>query len=50
MGKFIRVALSFLNRHLIRRPYDHQKRYGGKDSWVVVTGGSDGIGLAYCKE
>jgi len=25
-------------------------RYGGKDSWVVVTGGSDGIGLEICHQ
>lgn len=26
------------------------KTYGGPDSWVVVTGGSDGIGLQFCKD
>ncbi len=25
-------------------------RYGGKDSWVIVTGGSDGIGLEICQQ
>ena len=25
-------------------------KYSGKDSWVVVTGGSDGIGLEICKQ
>lgn len=24
------------------------KKYGGEESWAVVTGGSDGIGLAMC--
>ena len=24
--------------------------YGREDSWAVVTGGSDGIGLAMCKK
>lgn len=26
------------------------QRYGGKDSWVVITGGSDGLGLEFAKE
>ena len=26
------------------------KEYGKKDCWAVVTGGSDGLGLAYCQE
>ena len=26
------------------------KSYGKKGSWAVVTGGSDGIGLAMCKQ
>lgn len=25
------------------------KKYGGNDSWAVVTGGSDGIGEHYCR-
>jgi 17beta-estradiol 17-dehydrogenase / very-long-chain 3-oxoacyl-CoA reductase len=32
----------------LRSQHDLQKRYGDKDSWVVVTGGSDGIGFQYC--
>ena len=24
------------------------EKYGGPGSWALVTGGSDGIGLAYC--
>ena len=26
------------------------QRYGSKDSWVIVTGGSDGIGLEICHQ
>jgi len=26
------------------------ERYGQKDSWVIVTGGSDGIGLEICHQ
>ena len=45
-------VLNFLYRYLIRRPLDHMATYGSKqkDSWVVITGGSDGIGLCYAKE
>ena len=43
-------ALSFINRHVFRRTYDIFERYGLKDSWVVVTGGSDGIGLEICEQ
>ena len=38
-------------RHAIRtRPANVYDRYGGKDTWAIVTGGSDGIGLALCHE
>ena len=32
--------------------YGREKKEGGlyEDSWAVVTGGSDGIGYAYCKK
>lgn len=36
---------SFLNRFVLRRQLDFQQVYGRKDAWVMVTGGSDGIGL-----
>ena len=32
------------------RKQDLFKKYGGFGSWAVVSGGSDGIGLEYCKE
>ena len=35
-------------RHIIRPRRDLIARYGG--NWAVVTGGSDGIGEAYCYE
>ena len=34
---------------LVTSPYDLKQRYGEK-TWAVVTGASDGIGLAYCQE
>ena len=43
-------TLSLIYRHFIRKPYDLLARYGGKDSWAVVTGGSDGVGLQFCKD
>jgi hypothetical protein len=49
--ELIKVAYSttsFLFRHL-RPGYDLFRRYGGRGAWVLVTGGSDGIGLEMCK-
>ena len=38
----------YFNMHYLRREPDHKKKYGKNDSWAVVTGGSDGIGLEIC--
>lgn len=38
-------TLCFINRHLFRSAYNLYEIYGDKDSWIVITGGSDGIGL-----
>lgn len=40
------------SRHVLRSPYNHHQRYSkpGADSWAVVTGGSDGIGLEICHQ
>lgn len=40
--------LGSFKRHYLRGTYDIYKRYNKGDSWVVVTGGSDGIGLEIC--
>lgn len=39
-------------RHMFRSAGNQYNRYAkeGKDSWVVVTGGSDGIGLEICHQ
>ena len=48
---FLISLLSFLNRQCLRRQQDLYRKYGnGRDSWAVVTGGSDGIGEQYCKD
>lgn len=49
--KVARTTLSLFGsfkRHYLRGTYDIYKRYNKGDSWVVVTGGSDGIGLEIC--
>jgi len=40
--------VKFVNKHFIRGNQDIMAKYGEKDSWAVITGGSDGIGLGYC--
>jgi FlaA1/EpsC-like NDP-sugar epimerase len=40
----------FLKAHYLRSPYKLIERYGKEDSWVVVTGGSDGIGAEICEQ
>jgi 17beta-estradiol 17-dehydrogenase / very-long-chain 3-oxoacyl-CoA reductase len=39
------------SRHCLRSPYNHYKRYAkDANSYVVVTGGSDGIGFEICNQ
>ena len=48
---WLKVVLSgcyYAYKHLIRKPFDLLNRYYHKDSWAVITGGSDGIGLEFC--
>ena len=43
--------MSSFTRHFLRAPYNHFQRYAkDKDSFVVVTGGSDGIGFEICDQ
>lgn len=39
-----------LNRQFVRKRLHLLARYGGKGTWAMVTGGSDGIGLEFCKQ
>lgn len=48
MFKMAVGLLGTANRHLFTRSQNLLSRYGDKDSFVVVTGGSDGIGLEIC--
>eukprot|EP00347_Sterkiella_histriomuscorum_P002655 403367310 len=48
--KMLLGLVSLINRQFIRKPLDLIKTYGGQDSWAVVTGGSDGVGLQFCKD
>ncbi len=50
MGAIVLVKVSlafglFVWEQWFMKPLDLVKRYG-RDSWAVITGGSDGIGLA----
>ena len=42
--------LASLNRQFLRSKMDHLTRYGGKGTWALVTGATDGIGLEFCKQ
>lgn len=37
--------LSFVYRHFIRKGYHLHTRYYGTDTWALITGGTDGLGL-----
>ncbi len=41
--------LKWIYNVFIRKGYNLKDRYG-ENSWVVVTGASDGIGKAFCEE
>ena len=41
-------VMGSFKRHFLRGTYNMYDRYGRKGAWVVVTGGSDGIGLEVC--
>jgi len=38
------------NRQFLRKRKDLLKMYGGKGTWALVTGATDGIGLEFCKQ
>ena len=42
--------MSFMFRHCFRCKQNLLKRYGGKGTWAVVTGASDGIGAEFCRQ
>ena len=46
----IKSFLGFLSRQFCRRKIDHLQRYGGKGTWALVTGSSDGIGLEFARQ
>jgi hypothetical protein len=55
MYRFTKMAWGagyLVRKHMFRGIIQSRTRmldtYGQKDSWAVVTGGSDGIGLAMC--
>ena len=43
-------VMGSFKRDFLRGTYNMYDRYGKKGSWVVVTGGSDGIGLEICQQ
>jgi hypothetical protein len=42
--------LRFLKANYLRSQYNLLERYGKTDSWALVTGGSDGVGLEICEQ
>ena len=43
-------SLKFLYSYALQGQHNLLKLYGKEDTWAVVTGGSDGIGLQFCHE
>jgi len=53
MAKALRILIATLltaRKFLMRSKLDLLQRYGGKGTWALVTGASDGIGLEFCKQ
>jgi 17beta-estradiol 17-dehydrogenase / very-long-chain 3-oxoacyl-CoA reductase len=46
---FIKIVL-FIYKNFIRKRHNLQLRYGGKDTWAMITGATDGIGRGFCEE
>ena len=46
---YIYYSSSFLKKHLLTKPLDLVDRYDGKNTWALITGSSDGIGLGMAK-
>ena len=47
---FLIDLASFISRQFLRSKPDHLKKYGGKGTWALITGATDGIGLEFCKQ
>lgn len=43
-------SILFVYKNFIRKRHNLQIRYGGKDTWAMVTGATDGIGRGFCEE
>ena len=43
-------VFGFIVQHYLRKKVNFLERYGGKGTWALVTGASDGIGLEFCKQ
>ncbi len=50
VAKWTVNLLLSVKRHYLRSAYPFYLRYARLDSWVVVTGGSDGIGYEICDQ
>lgn len=48
ISRWMYESATFVHRHLFRTTYNMFSRYGRENSWAVITGGSDGIGLEIC--
>ena len=44
------MLMNFVQRQFLRKKMDLLKRYGGKGTWALVTGSTDGIGLEFAKQ
>ena len=55
IGTFKLIALLFgligyVNRQWLRVKKNHLSRYGGKGTWALVNGATDGVGFEFCRQ
>ena len=43
-------TIGYIRMYYLTSKVNHLERYGGKGTWALVTGSTDGIGLEFCRQ